>query len=631
MMRRRSSFVAASALALGAFAPASEIITNTVDVDILPDGSYRTVTHLEVRMTSVRDVDAWSPYPILLDENRKLEDLTGKATLPNGTTRRLKRSDLDTRDGISASVIADSSSYRLIRIPDLPAGSTLSLDYSLLVRPYYPTGEIQLQSPLAATTRLAVTIRGGDAHFRYSLLGGQDGLVVEASPRGVIVTGANLPAFEIAANGPDRWCTGKRLRFGWGREGSWEDAGRWWVGLSSSSPAPGSGVAAAARELGLPGKPASDVVGAVLAYVHAHVRYVGVELGIGGLKPVDPETTLVRGWGDCKALAVLTSALLRQAGIDAVPAAVAVSGRTVVEPEFPSLDAFDHMVLAVPAEVLGGPGVLDESGARAFLDPTTTAPGLDRLPVHLRGHRLLLLRDAGGLLVTAAAAPELEAEHLRVELVVADDGSALGTVSLELTGVRAAAWLELAKTGRPNELDIEGHRLLSALLPTTAELLKLSWAQKRGPGATVVLGAMVSIRDLLVAGQSSSWFQTGGPVATPAASTFAARSTPLALTAHVSETTWSVRLPVGQRLAPFEASKVVNDIGAFSETLTVQGQVSEIVRRGELRHGWVDVAAFALLREVAVLEHRAQRRRLIVERVTPSGNAATPAPGARAH
>ena len=165
-------------------------------------------------------------------------------------------------------------------------------------------------------------------------------------------------------------------------------------GAISTLPAPAAGVDAAVHELRLSGRPATEAVDAVLAFVHARVRYVAVELGIGGWKPADPETTLARGWGDCKALTVLATTLLRRAGIAAEAAAVAVGEGTLVDSEFPTLGVFDHMVVAVPARALGRPGIVDESGAWVFLDPTATSPGLDRVPTYLRDRRLLLLRDA---------------------------------------------------------------------------------------------------------------------------------------------------------------------------------------------------------------------------------------------
>jgi hypothetical protein len=77
---------------------------------------------------------------------------------------------------------------------------------------------------------------------------------------------------------------------------------------------------------------------------------------------------------------------------------------------------------------------------------------------------------------------------------------------------------------------------------------------------------------------------------------------------------WNLRLPEGWRLVPFEPLAVSDRVAAFTETLRIEGSEAQLARRGELRRRCVEVSAIPLLREVASAEHRAQRRRLLVER-----------------
>jgi hypothetical protein len=614
MMRRPLFFAATNAFLVGALLQAAEIATRRVDIDILADGSYRAHVHLEVRLATQADVDAWSPLAIPLDENCALEALTGTIALPDGSTRKLRRSELDTAGNVDGSVVASSSSRRLIRLSDVPAGSTLVLDVTTLTRPYYPAGEVGgLRSPLAPTTRLAVSIRGKDARFRYRLTGDSAGLTVSPSREGVNVTGSDLPPLTLPPDSPNLASAGPHLEFGWGREGSWSDVGRWWNELISAMRPPGPRVAAAFQELALEGRRPAETVDAVLAFVHAHVRYVAVELGIGGWRPADPETTLERGWGDCKALSLLTVALLRRAGIPAVPVAAAVSDGALVDAEFPAIASFDHLVVAVPAASLGPDAILDGTGVYAFLDPTADSPDLDRFPVHLMGGRVLLLDGTNATLLSAAALPDREARRLQVALTVAADGSARGKASLGLVGESSAAWLALARTERPADLELRGRQMLSVLLPA-ANLLDFSWSHDGGRGSPVVLEAHISVPALLSAGRTSAWFQADGPIVTPPASALTSRSFPFLRLPQAAETVWDVRLPEGWRLAPFEPFTVSNPVAAFTETLRTEGSEARLVRRSELRRRCVEVSEIPLLREVASAEHRAQRRRLLVNR-----------------
>lgn len=48
-----------------------------------------------------------------------------------------------------------------------------------------------------------------------------------------------------------------------------------------------------------------------------------------------------------------------------MPAAVVVSGGAIVEPDFPVLEAFDHVVVALPGADLGSSSIVDEDAAHA--------------------------------------------------------------------------------------------------------------------------------------------------------------------------------------------------------------------------------------------------------------------------
>ena len=621
-MPRRSSFAAASALLAATAAAGAEIAARTVQVEVLADGSYRTRTHLELRLETSGDADAWSRIAIPLDENLTLESLGGTVAMPDGSTRTLRQAEIDSVGDVGGDIVASTSSNRVVSLAGVPAGSLVTLDFATLTRPYFPAGEVgELRSAVARTARLAVSVRSAIPGFRFRISGDATGLAAEASEKGVTIAAANLPPLVIPSDGPDWTSAAPHLFFGWGADAGWQDVGRWWSELISGLRPPGERFAAAVRELAPGGRPPGEAVAAVLAYVHTHVRYVAVELGIGGWKPADPESTLEHGWGDCKALALLTAELLRRAGVSAVPAAAAVRRGAIVDPEFPTIGSFDHVVVAVPAAALGLDAILDEGGTRAFLDPTDTAPGSDRWPTHLMGQRVLLLDGNRSALVTVAASPGREARRLRVNLAVAPDGSAQGTLALELAGEPAAAWIVLAKAGRPADLEVAGRRLVAEFLPS-ATILGLGWGRENDAGAPVVVQARVVVPGFLTSGSGSAWFQVGGPVVTPPASALVSRAVPFVRRPQSAESVWSVRLPDGWRLEEFRPDAVSNRTAAFGETVSVAGAQAVVTRHAELKERCVDVTALPLLREVAAAEHRAQRRRLVVR--MSSGSAAAP-------
>jgi Domain of Unknown Function with PDB structure (DUF3857)/Transglutaminase-like superfamily len=98
---------------------------------------------------------------------------------------------------------------------------------------------------------------------------------------------------------------------------------------------------------------------AVLRFVQDDVRYFGIELGAGTVKPTDPSTVYSRRFGDCKDKSFLLVSVLRALGIEAYPVLVNATARRGIADWVPSTGAFDHCIAAVQC-----------GGQTFWLDPT---------------------------------------------------------------------------------------------------------------------------------------------------------------------------------------------------------------------------------------------------------------------
>jgi hypothetical protein len=229
-------------------------------------------------------------------------------------------------------------------------------------------------------------------------------------------------------------------------DGTWSTVGTWYENLvkvrEQSSPAIDSEVAELTA-----GK--ADFMGKLLAisgFLQDQVRYVAVEMGVGGWQPHAAPDVFRNRYGDCKDKATLLITMLADAGIKSYPLVVDFDHR--VDQNVPTHYA-DHMITAieVPAGVSDPllQALVAWHGKRLLIfDPTNAFSPAGSLESELQGSWGILLDGA-----------QTEAIHLPViaakdnvlvrtgNFSLAADGSLSGTVAEVRRGNAADPWREL--------------------------------------------------------------------------------------------------------------------------------------------------------------------------------------------
>jgi hypothetical protein len=150
---------------------------------------------------------------------------------------------------------------------------------------------------------------------------------------------------------------------------------------------------------------------ALAEFMQHDIRYVGIELGIGGWQPHPAAEVFSHRYGDCKDKATLMAAMLREIGIES-DYVVINTERGAVTPAVPAhLSAFDHVVLALKLpDGLKDPSLIatiqhSKQGRLLFFDPTNELIPFGQIGGYLQANYGLLVTPDGGELTELPQQP----------------------------------------------------------------------------------------------------------------------------------------------------------------------------------------------------------------------------------
>jgi len=159
-------------------------------------------------------------------------------------------------------------------------------------------------------------------------------------------------------------------------------------------------------------------------YMKQNMRYVSVQLGIGGLKPFAATFVDQKKYGDCKALSNYMSALLKAVGIPSCYAIInAGPNEEPAEPSF-AFDPFNHVILCVPFK-----------GDTTWLECTSSTQPFGKLGSFTENRYALIVDENGGKLVkTPRSTMQDNIFNSEAHLTLNADGSAKAKVKILATG-----------------------------------------------------------------------------------------------------------------------------------------------------------------------------------------------------
>ncbi len=409
-------------------------------------GEIYTVYREAVKILRPNRRESLSRVLVPFDNETKLTWLKGWAITAGGQEYEVKEKDAVETNALSSSFVSDSR-IKVLIIPGGEVGSVIGYEYQQRRRPsiYEDIWGFQGDLPVHLSRytlhlpagweyetfwnnhdKIQPTIAGNDTTWQVS---DQPGIEEEdyMPPRRAIAGRMLLHYFGPNTNhasGPN-----------------WSRVGSWYSQLVSDRRVASPEIKKEVQTITASAPTPLEKVALLAYWVQKEIRYVAVEVGIGGYQPHTAGDIYRGRYGDCKDKVTLLSTMLSEVGVESYYVLIH-SVRGVVMQDSPSAVTFNHVILAIrapkdaPIDKLKSVYNHPQLGPLILFDPTDDMTPFGYLPATLQATNALLVANGQGELIRMPLlAPGSNQLRREGRLVLTSDGSLSGQVEEWRTGI----------------------------------------------------------------------------------------------------------------------------------------------------------------------------------------------------
>lgn len=395
--------------------------------------------------------------------------------------------------------VFDDSRVKALTIPNVDPGTVVAWEYEQRERPYalQAIWDFQEELPVLSAKCQLFLPPGWEIDlrwFHHEPVAPQSGMPGswELHEIPALKDEPRMPAFGAVAGRvafnfvpPGAPAQGKIHR-------SWNDVASWFANLALARCVSSPQIDAKVRELAPQTAAPLDRLAALTRFAQREVRYVAVEIGIGGYQPHAAADVFRNRYGDCKDKVAILRTMLAAAGFESYYVLVNTD-RGIIDPAFPTAVLFNHAIIAVrlPKDV-SFPGffsVYDHPtlGSLLIFDPTSSVTPLGRIPEYEQGgHGLLVTGNGGELISLPVAPPDANQLRRRAKLQLTADGALAGDVEEVRTGALASAMRYTLRTLNSTERSRAIEQMVASHMPSS-EVRELKIENTDDPSADLVV------------------------------------------------------------------------------------------------------------------------------------------------
>jgi Domain of Unknown Function with PDB structure (DUF3857)/Transglutaminase-like superfamily len=398
---------------------------------------------------------------VYFNPQRKVKSLHGWCIPAQGKDYEIKDKDaVEVSPNIEGAELISDAKAKVLRIPASDPGNIVGYEYEVEEQPFF------LQDIWTFQERDPVR----EAHYSLQLPAGWDykaswlnHLEVKPTQSGSnswqwtvsdvrgIRHEALMPPFEGVAGQmivSFFTSTGPALN----ANADWNAMGKWYFNLVGQRVAASPDIKQEVTTLTASKATSLQKMQAIAAFVQHDIRYVAIELGIGGLQPHSATDVFSHHYGDCKDKATLVRSMLSEIGIESYHVLIN-DERGSVTRDMPAHNGFNHAITAIrlPDDV-NDPSLIatmqhPKLGRILFFDPTNDLIPFGQLPGYLQANYGLLVTPDGGELIELPQEPStMNSIRRTAKLTLSPTGRLTGDVKEVRLGARASSERQRLRT-----------------------------------------------------------------------------------------------------------------------------------------------------------------------------------------
>ena len=411
------------------------ILFNHFSHDVLPNGQSRYTTHQVVKILTERGIQKYGDIAIPYQPTAQNIGVNIARTITADSTVLQPPAEAFndvTPPGLLSQNLYSDAMWKVISMVGLAPG--VCIEYQVTLEDKVPGGETWITGgynfqTTETTLETSYALQMPETwHLQWKIANDANPKDPEVSytenDTVIYVWRYNeTPALTLEEGMPHANNVVPRLRYSSIKD--WDSVYNWYKELAKERYIPDADIEARVHQLTSDLTSEAAKIQAIYHFVATSIRYVGIELGQSAYQPSPATEVFHMQYGDCKDKTTLLISMLDLVGIKAYPVLMSVAPYERVDTALPSLNQFNHMIVAIPTG----------TNAYIWLDPTASTCSYGNLPYNTQGRTGFIISDIRGEFVEIPIFPP-ESNRLvsTTELTLNNDGGVQGTLYIQTRG-----------------------------------------------------------------------------------------------------------------------------------------------------------------------------------------------------